>query len=351
MVTIREIAKAVGVSSGTVSRVLNYDPTLSVSPAKRQAIIETAEALNYETPRNRRSDMGLRLPSRTASMPRLALVHFLEPSEELVDPYYVGVRLGIENRCRELNAEVVKVFHSEATRQSGLLQTMSGVIAIGKHSAEEVEWLSQYCRHLVFADFVPKNPQLDCVSSDLALATRAILDGLEAAGYRRIAFIGAHDPINGDGKPFGERRCRAYLDWQKERGCFDESLVALGDNNGHGQNLRLEVGYEQAQRILALKERPDAIIAANDNMAIGAYRAIQEAGLSIPEDIAVVSYNDIPVAQFLSPPLSTMEILGEAIGETSLDLLAERVNGRSFTKRVSIPTQMIWRSSSRKPPG
>ncbi|MBP1851607.1 LacI family DNA-binding transcriptional regulator [Rhizobium halophytocola] len=350
MVTIREIAKAVGVSSGTVSRVLNYDPTLSVSAQKRQAIIETAEALNYETPRNRRLETAAHLHPRPLSIPRLAIVHFLEPSEELIDPYYIGVRLGIENRCRELKAEVVKVFHSEATAGAGLLQAMSGVIAIGKHSVEEVEWLQQCSRHLVFADFVPKAPQVDCVSSDLAQATRTLLDGLHAAGYRRIAFIGAHDPINGDGKLFGERRCRAYVDWQREHGSFDESLVSLGDHNTHGQNLRLEVGYEQARRILALAERPDAIIAANDNMAIGAYRAIQEAGLSVPRDIAVVSYNDIPVAQFLSPPLSTMKILGEPIGETAVDLLGERINGRTYAKRVSIPTEMIWRDSCRKPP-
>jgi LacI family transcriptional regulator len=351
MVTIREIAKSVGVSSGTVSRVLNYDPSLSISEMKRQAIIETAEALNYETPRNRKREQGavIQLPNRLLAIPRLAIVHFLEPAEELVDPYYIGVRLGIENRCRDNKTEIVKIFHSQAAADNALLQSMTGVIAIGKHSLEEIELLAANCRHLVFADFIPKNPSFDSVSSDLALATRQILDGLHTAGYRRIAFIGAHDPINGDGRPFGELRCRAYINWQREHESFDPALIALGDNNGHGQNLRLEVGYEQAKRILALSERPDALIAANDNMAIGAYRAIQEAGLSIPGDIAVASYNDIPVAQFLSPPLSTMKIPSEPIGETAVDLLVERINGREYTKHVTIPTQMIWRDSCRRP--
>ena len=89
MVTIREIAKAVGVSAGTVSRVLNYDPTLSVSEAKRKAIIETAEALDYATPRNRnrRKPAPFRQPQPAAAMPRIATVHFLERDEELIDPY------------------------------------------------------------------------------------------------------------------------------------------------------------------------------------------------------------------------------------------------------------------------
>ena len=80
MVTLKEIAKAVGVSPATVSRVLNFDQTLSVTAQKRQAIIETAEALNYATPRarNRANQQGLN---------KVALVHFLRPEQELIDPY------------------------------------------------------------------------------------------------------------------------------------------------------------------------------------------------------------------------------------------------------------------------
>lgn len=351
MVTIKEIAKAAGVSPATVSRVLNYDPSLALSAAKRQAVIEAAEALNYATPRARnRAQAGLSVPApRMAAGLRLAIVHFLEPADELVDPYFIGVRLGIENRCREFRIDLVKVFHSQAICETALLQDMSGVIAIGRHARDEVDWLAKHCRHLVFADFVPKRDDIDCVRCDLALATRQILDGLKQAGYRRIAFIGAQDPISADGVQFGEPRAGAYRDWQKAQGQFDETLLALGEPDGHGQMLRLEVGYEQTRRILALPERPDALIAANDNMAIGAYRAIQEAGLSVPGDIAVVSYNDIPVAQFLNPPLSTMRILSEAIGETSVDLMVERLNGRDYPKHVTIPSTMIWRDSTRRP--
>ena len=95
MVTLKEIAAAVGVSSATVSRVLNYDATLSISNRKRQAIIETAEKLNYATPRNRNR-------ANAQGLTKLALVHFLRPEQELVDPYYVSLRLGIESRCAAL---------------------------------------------------------------------------------------------------------------------------------------------------------------------------------------------------------------------------------------------------------
>lgn len=352
MVTIKEIARAAGVSPATVSRVLNYDPSLSLSAAKRQAVIETAEALNYATPRARnRAQAGQSMvPLQPVAGLRLAIVHFLEPADELVDPYFIGVRLGIENRCRAFKMDLLKIYHSQTVAETALLQDMSGVIAIGRHSRAEVDFLARHCRHVVFADFVPKRDDIDCVRCDLALATRQILDGLKQSGYQTIAFIGGQDPVSADSILFGEPRASAYIAWQKAQGHFDESLLALGAYEASSQNLRLEVGYEQAKRILQLEKRPDAVITANDNMAIGAYRAIQEAGLSVPGDIAVASYNDIPVAQFLNPPLSTMRIPSEAIGETAVDLMIERLNGREYAKHVTIPSTMIWRASTRQAP-
>lgn len=347
MVTIKEIAKAVGVSSATVSRVLNYDQTLSISPAKRQAIIETAEELNYETPRAR--NRSGTLPSPAAALSRLVLVHFLGSSEELADPYYIGVRLGIEGRCNDMKTEIVKVYHSDQLPDPATLQSASGVIVVGKHSPRETNWLQSNSRQVVFADFNPKRDDIDCVYSDLKEATHNLLDQLQALGYQKIGFIGSYEHIDGHAEPHGEHRCRAYIDWHRAKGLFVPERLVLGNICDTGQNLRLETGYMLAQEILALKDLPDVIVTANDNMAIGAYRAIQEAGLSVSKDIAVVSFNDIPVAQFLNPPLSTVRISGEHIGETAVDLLVERLAGRDFTKRVIIPATMIWRESCRKP--
>jgi LacI family transcriptional regulator len=330
MVTIKEIAKAVGVSSATVSRVLNYDPALSISPVKRQAIIETAEALNYETPRNRNRANGHAAPSL---LTRLAIIHFLEPSDEIADPYYVGVRLGIENRCRELRTEIVKIFHSDALPEASLLSGASGVIVIGKHSDVEIAWLREHAQHVVFADFDPKVEALDSVFSDMRNATFKILESLKISGYRRVGLIGSHESVN---------------DAVRLNGTFDPALLALADCSS-GQSLRLETGYRLARDLLSLAERPDVIVASNDNMAIGAYRAIQEFGLSIPDDIAVISFNDIPVAQFLTPPLTTVKIHGEHIGETAVDLLLERLSGRDYGKQVRIATELVWRGSCRKP--
>ncbi|HXV32145.1 MAG TPA: LacI family DNA-binding transcriptional regulator, partial [Sinorhizobium sp.] len=223
MVTIKEIAAAVGVSSATVSRVLNYDPTLSISTRKRHAIIETAEALNYATPRNR---------SRAAAQAvgaglKFALVHFLDPAQELADPYYVGVRLGIESRCQALKSEVVKVFLTGNAPEATILEGASGVVAVGHYYGEELEWLRRHSRHLVFADYAPAGEVDDSVLSDVGLAMVRLLEAVHGMSYRRIGFIGWVDPFYGPDNIHSERRCRAYIDWMTKAGLYDPDLCMV----------------------------------------------------------------------------------------------------------------------------
>lgn len=335
MVTLREIAKAVGLSPATVSRVLNFDQTLSVSARTRQVIIETAEAMKYEPPRarNRANQQGLS---------KIALVHYLRPDQELVDPYYVSLRLGIESRCQALKVETVKVYHTDSQPDATLLQGASGIIAIGRHDEKEIAWLKRHNRNLVFADFSPPTDEFDCVESDLVLAMRKLLQSLTQAGYRRIAFAGWVDIYDGVPSAQPERRCRAYMQWAEEAGVFDPRLCLTG-------NKTEESGYTLTRQILAEADRPDALVTANDSMAIGAYRAIHEMGLSIPDHIAVASFNDISVAQFMNPPLTTVHLPAQEIGETAVELLLEQAGGRDLRRRLTLATRVLWRGSTRSP--
>jgi LacI family transcriptional regulator len=339
MVTLKEIAKSVGVSTATVSRVLNFDPSLSVTEAKRQAIIETAEALNYATPRarNRARRKGLR---------KVALVHFLRPDLELIDPYYVGLRLGIESRCQALQCETVKVYKTGNMPEPALLQGADGVIAIGMHSEAEVDWLEHYSRRLVFADFVPASDEIDAVASDLPLATRKLLTGLMESGYTRIGFAGWTEESNND--PLAEIRCRSYIAWSKTHGVFDPDICLTQDSIERNTE---QTGYQLGLKMLKHKRPPDAIVTCNDNIAIGVYRAVRELGLRIPDDVAVASFNDIPAAQFLSPPLTTVRLPAEEIGEAAVDMLVQRIGGRTLAERIIIANEIQWRGSTRNRPG
>jgi len=337
MVTIKEIAKAVGVSATTVSRVLNYDETLSVSPVKRQAIIETAEALNYSTPRNRREAAAA---SVQQSPDRLSIIHFLQPEEEFADPYYVGVRLGIERRCRAARYETDKFYPGESVPDPEFLSRAAGVIIIGRHATDEVERIARINSNIVVADHTPPDDAFDSVHSDLYSATTRLLDALWETGYRRFAFIGVLECVIGF--PSGDKRWPAYTDWSRARGLDDPDACLLGD-------LRVGSGYNLTMTLLSRSELPEIIVCSNDNMAIGAYRALAERGFRVPDDIGVVGFNDIPVAQFLNPPLSSVKIRAEQIGETAVDLLMERIAGRDFVKQINLSTEMVWRASCRRP--
>ena len=269
-------------------------------------------------------------------------MHFLRPEQEFIDPYYVGLRLGIESRCQALKIETVKVYHTDLMPEASLLQSASGVIAIGNHDEAEVAWLRRHSRHLVFADFAPPDDEFDCVESDLSVATRKLLNALRSAGYRRIGFAGWTEATNVD--PFGEIRCRTYIEWAKEHGGFDPSICAterpIERNTEH-------TGYQAGLRLFSQQTPPDAIVTCNDNIAVGVYRAAHELGLRIPDDIGIASFNDISVAQFLNPPLTTVHLPSEEIGETAVELLLERIGGREIAKRITLANQIIWRGSTR----
>ena len=333
MVTLRQIAKAVGVSSATVSRVLNFDSTLSVGVDTRRAILEKAEALNYETPRRRKR-------KQENQVGKIILVHFLSPDQELIDPYYVGLRLGVERRCQRHGIEIAKLYNSDQLPNPAVLRKAFGVIVVGPYRESGLEWLASNCRQLVFADFCPDSDEFDSVQNDLVHATLKLMDALVAMDYRRIAFIGWAES-RGSG-PYDEVRCRTYIEWAKRMSLFDQRLCLTARNNE-------ECGYELALKLLKRGKRPDAIVTASDNMAVGVYRALHERGITIGKDIAVTSFNDISAAQFLHPPLSTIRLPSEEIGETAVDMLLERAAGRSIGKHVTLASQLIWRGSTRKP--
>jgi LacI family transcriptional regulator len=126
----------------------------------------------------------------------------------------------------------------------------------------------------------------------------------------------------------------------RHEGLYDEHYI----QNDNGTE---EGGYRAARKLLTERGKVDALVMFNDNMAVGAYRAIHELGLNIPDDIAVASFNDISVAQFMNPPLSTVHLPAEEIGETAVELLLERAGGRDLAKRITLASRLIWRGSTR----
>ena len=329
MVKLKDIAEAVGVSNSTVSRVLNDDPLLSVSPETRRAILAVASELKY-TPRRARG--------RQAQFGRRVVVLVGElHGDELDDPYYAGLRLGIEQRCFTIGLNVM------ITQDSGALERMlrrknTGAVVIGPIPSTVQRKLEDTQDRVVLVDPMPLTDRLDSVRHDMAAAVNALLDSLWDKGYRRLGFIGG--AAKNKETNLLETRHAAFVGWTKARRVYSPASISVeGSTN--------DLGYENAMNLLEAEVSPDVIVACTDNMAIGAYKAIAEKGWRTPDDIAVVGFNDNPASEFLHPPLSSVRLAPEIAGMTAVDLLVERLDGRGMVKTVLLHPQIRWRRSTR----
>jgi len=326
MATIKDIAKVAGVSIATVSRVLNFDDKLTVTDSTKQRIFEAAEQLNYvkKTEKNVKK-----------STCKVAIANWYTEKEEVLDPYYLSIRMAIEKKCASENIEVVKLSPSFTS----YINEVDGIIAIGKFGGMEVEKLTTVSENIVFVDSSPQSEVYDSVVCDLKYATINILNYLEGLGHKNIGFISGVEYINGGTEIFVDRRDRTYKEQMNARGIDYKKNLYIGE-------FTPQSGYELMKKALVDKNNVTAYIVANDSMAIGAYRAINEAGLKIPEDISIVSYNDNITAQFIVPALTTVKIHMEFMGETAVGLIIEKLKDeRDIAKKVVIPTKLIIRDS------
>ena len=340
MATLKEIAEKAGVSLATVSRVLNYDETLSISPDKRKLIFEVAEELEYEPPRKKNGSAAKAIKKPKTPRYRLGLIHFISVDEELDDPYYISIRIGIEKRCQANNFELIKLYKTENGYPLEQLKNIQGLIAIGKFSKAEIRSVQQYCQFIVFVDSSPLEEELDSVVVEVDTTMKKILDFALAQDFKRIGFFGGFEKYADYGTYLSEKRHTAFVEYMTAKGMYHEELVYL-------DAMFARKGYELFKQAHASNNLPELIIAGNDSMALGIMKAVHELGLKIPEDISIIGINDIPTAQYTIPPLTTVKLYSEFMGETAVDLLKERLEYRKVPKKVTIPSKLIIRDSCR----
>jgi len=338
MATLKEIAERTGVSIATVSRVLNYDETLSVSPDKRKLILEVAEELDY-TPPSRKPGA---ISARKGKMPRyrVGLIHFLSVEEELEDPYYISIRIGIERKCQECGYELIKLYKKDDGYHVEQLRNIDGLIAIGKITRSEINTIRQNCKDIVVVDSSPCEEEIDSVVVEVDLTMKHILDFAIDQGFRKISFFGGFEKYTEYRTYLGEKRYTAYVEYMKEKNLFDERYVYL-------DTMSAKSGYHLFMEAYKKGDRPELIVAGNDTTALGIMKAIYECGLKIPDDISLIGINDIPTAQYTFPPLTTVKLYSEFMGETAVELLRERLEYRKIPKKVTIPSHLILRGTCR----
>jgi LacI family transcriptional regulator len=333
MATIKDIASEASVSISTVSRILNFDKTLNVSEETRKRVLSIAEEMNYVTIKERKN----KLKKYTVGI----ICSFTE-TKELNDPYFLSIRMAIEKKCVEENIDFKSLYLTKIlTDDNSNYKELDGIIAIGIFENNEIQRLKEISPNIVFIDSSPEEWEFDSIVVDLKYGARKALEYLHSLGHKDIGYIGAkvvpHN--NTESIELINYREATYKDFMLEIDNFKEEWIFKG-------NFTPEDGYNLMNKALKLTKVPSAFFIASDPMAIGAYKAIQENGYKIPEDISIVGFDDIATAQYLSPSLTTVKVFTDFMGETALDTLMERIkNDRVLSKKIVLPVKLIIRDS------
>ncbi|MHC5269521.1 LacI family DNA-binding transcriptional regulator [Enterococcus sp. LJL98] len=334
MATIRDVAKEAKVSPATVSRVLNNDPTLSILPETREQVLLAVRKLDYSLTKNKK---------RVSEKKKIILILAVTREDESEDTYYRSIRSGIIAECRKQKIDITKeILVEEIPQYESEIKQQSGILSIGTVEETVLDYLGKISRQLVVLDDPKASSAYDAVYIDLSEATRTLLAYLFEKDYRKIGFIGGVEgrrSFQGKQVLGNEVRFETYLRWMHEKGLEAHIQYELGE-------WTVKSGYETAQRLLQREQLPKALVVASDPLAIGVYRALKERNLRIPEDIAVVSFDDIEAAAFLTPALTTVRFLADDLGMMGVRVLLDRLeNGERHPVRVVIPTTLYERES------
>ncbi|MDN3955945.1 LacI family DNA-binding transcriptional regulator [Sporolactobacillus laevolacticus] len=331
MATIKDIAKQAGVSIATVSRILNYDQTLSVTEETRKRIFETAESLNYSKFKNR--------PHKKKTHGKIAVVLWVTEQEELNDLYYLSIRMGVENKLQAESYETVHLFPNENVTEKN---DIDGIIAIGKFSENEMKKLTMISKNIVFLDFDTFSLGYDCVVTDFEQAVKQVVEHFHDKGIHSIGMLAGKESTYDQNLALKDPRYDFFVKEIKTKLNHDPESIFTGSfSPDSGYQLMKEAIEELGDQL------PQAFFVASDAMAIGAIRALHEHNIQVPERVSLIGFNDISIAKFFYPPLSTVKVYTEAMGELGVDLLVKKMkNPLEAAQRITLGTKLIIRKSS-----
>ncbi|KRM76041.1 LacI family DNA-binding transcriptional regulator [Secundilactobacillus collinoides] len=329
-VTLKDIAQKAGVSLSTVSRVLNYDTTLSVSDDTRQRIFEIAEELNYTK---------IKRSPKNPEVHRIAVVQWYSENKEMDDLYYMAIRMGIEKRSQELQIQTTPVFQSQVSEIS---QDVDGIIAVGKYSADQVSQLSELTNNLVFVDWSEIDRGFDSVVTDFKTpVTQALNLLLEQSD--QVGIIYGSEYTTDRALKIPDPRYNTYKRIMTEKGKFNDRLTFEGNyTNQSGYDLMQQAIHELGDDL------PHAFFVSNDPMAIGALKALGEANIDVPDRVSLFSFNDTSVAKYVYPELTAVHVYTDQMGVTAVDMMKSRLDdGREVPLKTVVATTLMKRKSTR----
>ncbi len=327
--TIRDVAQAANVSTNTVSRALNNKP--DVSPETRRRVLAAAKELNY-SPNNLARSL---ISKKTGTLGVVVT--------DNANPFYARIIKGIEDVGRRHGYSIILCNTDEDSEREEeairLLQQkrVDGILITPvQKDFRYLEVLRNYQSPFVLLNRHPKNEMVDYVINDNAYGARLAIGRLISVGRRKIAYICGPSTISSV--------------QERLEGCFAAMEAGgLSPKSLHVErtNLKMEDGFEAMQKLLE-NDRPDGVFAYSDILAIGAMKSILEANLRIPEDIALIGYDDIEFASMLEVPLTTVRQPRYRIGEKAANMLINKLNNKNGTEveSVVLRPELILRKSA-----
>lgn len=335
-VTMRQIAEAAGVSRTTVSFVLNDVPGIAISPETRQRILEAARSLNYIPDSAARS-----LASRRAGA--VALVLRQSPHQVVSDAFLAPVLQGVADAVREhgyhvliepLDPENLTSSYGDLVRS----RRADGILLSGpRNDDKELLQLHAMGVPVVLMGQIP-GTGIPFVDVDNVSGALVAVNHLIEQGHQRIACI-TNAPLAYTASYYrliGYRQALEQADIS-----YDPSLVREG-------GFTAESGEQAMRDILAHNNSPTAVFVASDVVALGALGAIQKAGIRVPQEMALVGFDDIPLAQYVDPPLTTVRLPAYGLGWGAGDMLTRILEAvdEPFPTEVLLDTELVIRGSS-----
>ena len=332
--TQKDVAGLAGVSQAIVSHVVN-ETDKAIPEATRQRVLKAMDELGYMPNKAARSLRGQKSYAIACIVPDITNAFFpafLRGIQSVADPHDYDLII------YDSNTSDAKELHYARTLGCG---HVDGAIAVLFHRDEQVvAGLLDKSFHLVTLEQGCPEPGTflhDVVYVDDVSAARKSVAYLIQLGHTRIGILSGTT-----GTPPQRNRLNGYRQELADHDLiFDDNYVRNGDYTENG-------GYAEMQAFLALPVRPSAVFAANDLMAIGAMLAAQNEGLRVPQDIAIMGFDDIPAARLVHPKLTTVAQFQDKIGQRAAELLFERISGQApeQAQYVEMPFEIIIREST-----
>ena len=334
-VTLRDVAQRAGVHPATASRALNPQTRLLVSEETAKRVLAAAASLDYRP----------NAVARSLRTRRSHTIGVLIP--DLNNPLFPPIVRGLEDRlAADGYIALIGNTDSDDDRERTLFEQMrvrhvdGYVLATARLGSLLLAEAARAGLAVVLMNRLAEDYSFPSVSVDNERGIRMAVAHLTGLGHRRIGHIAGPQDVS-----TGLSRYRGFMEAIRADGLeLDPALVA------HARAFSIEEGYRCARQLLGRPVRCTAIAAANDMLAVGCYRALEEAGLSCPADVSLVGFNDMPFIDRLRPPLTTVRFPHYQVGTEAAQLLLERIAGRDGpVKILYLAPELIIRGSAAPP--